>query len=457
MHKIDVQKITDDAAFNSLHWRVSFWCFLILICDGYDLAVAGTALPSIMKSMNVNATTAGFMASSALFGMMFGAVILGTLADALGRRRAIAIATILFSVFTAGAGLTSDPISFSVMRFFAGVGIGGAIPNVVAHMTEYAPKKMRSGLVAIVGCGYAFGGMAAALVGKQFIETHGWESAFIAAGIPILLVPFILFRLPDSLSFLIKRNKDSQLRSILTEMRPDVLIDAKATFLLPPKDKAELSLGRLFEDGRGLSSVMLWGAFFASLFLMYAMSSWLVNLMALAGYNLGSALTFLLIYNAGAIAGNVVGGWFADKFGIKWVTFAFFVMAAMSTTLLGYGVEPMLLVAVAGASILGVQSLLYAYAAQFYPMSIRSTGVGFAAGVGRIGAIAAPIIIGTLVSMKLPLNQNFLMIGVVAALGAAAVSLVRQVRFSAPSPDDTASPDVVRDSTTFRSDVRRRA
>jgi MFS family permease len=129
MHRIDVHKLVDEARFNRFHGLVLGWCVLIIIIDGYDLAVAGIALPSIMKDMNVDASTAGFMASSALFGMMFGAIFLGTLSDRIGRRWTISICVFLFSVFTAAAGFASDPYTFSVLRFFAGLGIAQNHPQ----------------------------------------------------------------------------------------------------------------------------------------------------------------------------------------------------------------------------------------------------------------------------------------------------------------------------------------
>ena len=185
MRQIDVHKIADEARFNGFHGLVLFWCALIIIFDGYDLAVAGIALPSIMKEMGVEPTKAGFMVSSALFGMMFGAIFLGTIADKIGRRWAIAICIALFSVFTAAAGLTKDPLMFSVMRFLAGLGIGGVMPNVVAQMTEYSPKKIRATMVTLMFSGYAVGGVIAALLGKGLIETYGWQSVFFAAGLPV--------------------------------------------------------------------------------------------------------------------------------------------------------------------------------------------------------------------------------------------------------------------------------
>ena len=132
------------------------------------------------------------MVSSALFGMMFGAMFLGTIADKIGRRWAIVICIVLFSVFTAAAGMTHDPVTFSITRFLAGLGIGGVMPNVVAQMTEYSPRKMRSTLVTLMFSGYSVGGMLAAVLGKGLIETYGWSYVFYAAAVPVLIIPFVL-------------------------------------------------------------------------------------------------------------------------------------------------------------------------------------------------------------------------------------------------------------------------
>ena len=150
MHRIDVRRLADESTFNRFHALVLFWGVLILVLDGYDLAVVGAALPSIMKDMGINAAQAGFMASSALFGMMFGAIFFGTLADKIGRRLMICICVLLFSVFTAAAGLTQDPITFSITRFIAGLGIGGVLPVIAAQMAEFAPVKIRARLVTVV-------------------------------------------------------------------------------------------------------------------------------------------------------------------------------------------------------------------------------------------------------------------------------------------------------------------
>lgn len=428
MRPIDVHELADNARLNGYHYRILLWCALIIIFDGYDLAVAGIALPSIMKAMNVDATSAGFMVSAALFGMMFGAIAMGMVADSIGRRKAIAICVLMFSLFTAMAGFTHEPISFSVTRFFAGVGIGGVMPIVVAQMTEYAPRRLRATLVTLMFSGYSVGGMLAALLGKGLIETHGWQSVFLAAGLPALLVPFAMRALPESMPFLIRTGRLDALKQVLARLAPDYVAQPGDQFALASTDRKQTApLSRLFQDGRGVSTVMLWVAFFMCLFMVYALSSWLAKLMASAGYSLGSALTFVLVLNFGAMLGAIGGGWLADRFNIKYVLVGMYALAAVSITLLGVKVPtPVLfvLVGLAGASTIGTQIVTYAYAGQFYPMAARGTGIGWASGVGRSGAILAPIAIGMLVSLSLPLQQNFMAIAIPAVIAVVAVLLI---------------------------------
>jgi AAHS family benzoate transporter-like MFS transporter len=432
MQQVDVHALAGRSRFNGFHGLVLFWCVLILIIDGYDLAVVGAALPSIMKDMGVDATSAGVMAGSALLGTMLGAIFLGTLADRIGRPRMIAVCVAFFSLFTAAAGLTHDPISFSVARFIAGLGIGGVLPIVTAQMGEFAPSNLRTRLVTLVFAGYSVGGILVALTAKQLIEGYGWQWVFYVAALPVLLIPLILKTMPESLSFLVKKGDQRQLRAIAARMAPEQMHAMDAVYGGSPTDKVRAApIRSLFEEGRGLSTVMIWVAFMTGLFMVYALNSWLTKLMALAGYSLGSALNFVIVFNVGAIVGAVGGGLLSDKFNIKHVLIGFYAVGAISLTALAYTKSTELLflaVFIVGASTLGTQLLAYAYAGDFYSPAARSTGVGFASGVGRIGAIVAPVLIGWLVSLKLPMEQNFMAIAVAGLLGAIAVTFVNQSR-----------------------------
>ncbi|WP_423368319.1 MFS transporter [Burkholderia sp. LMG 32019] len=428
MRQINLQALSDEARLGKLHGVVLFWCALIIVFDGYDLAVAGIALPAIMNEMGVNPAQAGFMVSSALFGMMFGNIVFGTVAERIGRRWAIAACLTLFSVFTAAAGLAPTPALFGAARFVAGIGIGGVMPNVIAHMTEYAPRRVRSTLVTLMFSGYSVGGMLAAVMGRGMIEAYGWQSVFVAAGAPVLLVPLLVKWMPESLPFLIRRGRTDELARIARRLDPAYQYQPGDGYVVPRDDKAGgAPVRQLFDDGRGFSTVMFWIACFMCLFMVYALSSWLTRLMASAGYSLGSALTFVLVLNAGAMVGAIGGGWLADRFPIKTVLVSMYLLAAVSITLLGYKMPTALLfvlVGLAGASTIGTQIVNCAYAGQFYPMAIRSTGIGWTLGVGRSGAILAPIVIGLLVGIDLPLEQNFMAIGLPALAAAFAVGLI---------------------------------
>src|SRR5439155_11736212 len=226
------------------------------------------------KEMGVTATTAGFMASSALFGMMLGAMFFGALADKLGRRKMLVLCVGLFSVFTAAAGLTHDPISFSVMRFIAGLGIGGVLPIAAAQMGEFSPASIRARLVALVFAGYAVGGVLVAVIGKQLIADYGWQSTFFIAGLPLMLIPFMLKALPESVPFLVQRGRNDDLRRIAARVAPHQAIAPDAQFLVAAVDRqSKAPVLELFRDRRGFSTRMICIAFFFGLFIVYALSS----------------------------------------------------------------------------------------------------------------------------------------------------------------------------------------
>ncbi|WP_369959155.1 MFS transporter [Pseudomonas benzenivorans] len=428
MSKIDVHDIIDNAGFTRFHWMVMALCALLLIFDGYDLFIYGVVLPAIMQEWGLTPLEAGALGSYALFGMMFGALAFGTLADRIGRKKGIAICFALFSSATIINGFASNPTEFGICRFLAGLGCGGLMPNAVALMNEYAPKRLRSTLVAVMFSGYSLGGMLAAGVGIYMLPRFGWESMFFAAGVPLLLLPLILWKLPESVGFLVRQGRHAQARAILQRIAPDVpLADSGELLMSESKGKGKgKGVFELFREGRALRTLCLWLAFFCCLLMVYALSSWLPKLMASAGYSLGSSLSFLLALNFGGMAGAILGGWLGDRFNLSKVMVAFFIAAAVSISLLGFKSAPALLyllIFIAGATTIGTQILLYAGAAQFYGLSIRSTGLGWASGIGRNGAIVGPLLGGALMAIDLPLQLNFMAFAVPGAVAALAMTL----------------------------------
>ena len=187
MAKINTAEIISNSKFNRFHLGLVIWGFLIILFDGYDLAVYGTVVPVLIKEWNLTAVEAGAMGSYGLFGMMFGAIFFGILADRIGRKNVIIITIALFSLFTFLCGFAETPTWFSTFRFLAGLGLGGIMPNVIALVTDYAPKSMNIKLVSLMLTSYSVGGILAPLFGILLMSTFGWEFIFWFAGLPLWL------------------------------------------------------------------------------------------------------------------------------------------------------------------------------------------------------------------------------------------------------------------------------
>lgn len=426
--QLDINTVVDKAKFTAFHWNVLIWCLLIIIFDGYDLVIYGVALPLLMQQWSLTAVQAGLLASTALFGMMFGAMSFGTLSDKIGRKKTIMICVAIFSGFTFLGAFASSPVEFGVLRFIAGLGIGGVMPNVVALMTEYAPKRIRSTLVALMFSGYAIGGMTSALLGAWLVADYGWKIMFYIAIIPFLALPIIWKCLPESLMFLTKKGEQKHIAEIVQKIAPEQQVTVATQFVaaeVATTDQAPLRA--LFQQGRSFSTFMFWIAFFMCLLMVYALGSWLPKLMIQAGYSLGASMIFLFALNIGGMVGAIGGGVLADKFHLKPVLSIMFAVGAVALIMLGFNSPQLVLytlIAIAGAATIGSQILLYTFVAQFYPATVRSTGMGWASGIGRIGAIVGPVLTGALLTFQLPHQMNFLMIAIPGVIAAAAIFMV---------------------------------
>ena len=427
---VDIGSVVDKAKFTSFHFNVVAWCLLIILFDGYDLAINGVVLPLLMQEWGLSAVQAGMLASTALAGMMFGAMFFGSLADKIGRKKVIMICIVLFSGLTFAGGFASNPTEFAILRFFAGLGIGGVMPNLVALTSEYAPQKMRSTLVTTMFSGYAVGGVMAALLGSWFTPNFGWQIMFFIAGIPLFLLPLIWKFLPESLAFIVKENKQEEARRIACRLAPDLSVNEKMIFTLPKVDIPEAAnVASLFRRGRTTNTLLFWLAFFTCLLTMYALSSWLPKLMMAAGYSMDNSLMFMMVMNIGAVVGIIGGGILADRFHLKPVLMCLGMLGGIVMSLMGFQSNQFLLyilVFLAGAASIGSQMLLYSYVAQYYPLAIRSTGIGWSSAIGRMGAIVGPILIGSLLGMSLPAYINFIVVGIPVLITAIAIALIVQ-------------------------------
>lgn len=270
--------------------------------------------------------------------------------------------------------------------------------------------------------GYAVGGMVAAGIGIFMLPRLGWQAMFFAAAVPLVLFPFLLRALPESVGFLIRSGREDEARAVLAKLVPGAATTAETRLVFQEASTGSASVAELFRGNRTLGTLAMWLCFFCCLLMVYALGSWLPQLMRSAGYSLGSSLSFLLALNFGGMLGAICGGRIADRFGLPRVVMGYFTLGALCIAMLGLNpAMPVLylLIFIAGAGTTGTQILLYASVAEFYTLSVRSTGLGWASGMGRVGAIVGPMLGGMLMAAQLPMAMNFFAFaipGLVAAL-----------------------------------------
>lgn len=433
MPNINANEIIDHARLKAIHWRVILLSALIIIFDGYDLVIYGVALPKLMQEWQIDTITAGFLGSVALFGMMFGAIIFGSLSDkfesyGFSRKKLIVLCIIFFSGFTLSCSYATNPQSFGIFRFLAGLGLGGVMPNVIALMTEYAPKKLRATLVSLMFSGYAVGGMCSALLGIWLVPQFGWKIMFMIGGLPLLLLPLIWYLLPESIDYLVRRKNTEQAFKILKQIDNSLTYNNQMQISLHHENQAvsKSPVKDLFAENQGSVTLLFWTSVFMALILVYALGNWLPKLMVEAGYDLSTSLVFLFALNIGGMLGAIFGGYLADRFNLAKVLCTLFASGAIALFLLSYSLPTFILymcIAVAGAASIGGQILLLAYMSQYYSSNIRATGLGMALGVGRLGAILGPILCGWLLSLSLPLTYNFIALAIPCMIAVISVSI----------------------------------
>lgn len=303
------------------------------------------------------------------------------------------------------------------------------MPNVIALMTEYAPKKLRATLVSLMFSGYAVGGMCSALLGLWLVPEFGWKIMFILGGIPLLLLPVIWYLLPESIDYLVRQKKTDQALHILKQIDHRLTNESQVEIHLHHDNQAVVKspIRALFVENRGPITLLFWTSVFMALVLVYALGNWLPKLMVEAGYDLSTSLVFLFALNIGGMFGAIFGGYFADRFNLAKVLCTLFLSGAVALFLLSYNLPTWLLyicIAIAGAASIGGQILLLAYMSQFYSSNIRATGLGVALGVGRLGAILGPILCGWLLSLSLPLTYNFLALAIPCVIAVMSVAMI---------------------------------
>jgi len=431
MKTTSVSEVIDAAPFNRTHLLILLWGCFIMLFDGYDMVIYGSVVPRLMQEWQLSAIEAGTLGSCALFGMLFGGTLLAPLADRFGRRKLIILTTLLASLAAFMTGHAETPLALGACRLVTGLALGALVPSAVNLISEFAPQGRRSTMITVMSSFYSVGAVLSALLAIAVIPQWGWQAVFYVAVLPVLAVPFMLRYLPESAAFLELKGRRAELERLLAKVdpafRPGTELHLAGSD--QPVDKARLA--QLFGPGQALATLLLWVAFAMCMLMSYGLNTWLPKLMAQGGYPLGSSLAFLVTLNIGATVGALFGGWLADRLGVQ--------------RTLGLNPGPLLLnllLLVAGATTIGTLAVIHAYASIAYPAHIRSTGVGWAAGIGRLGAIAGPMLGGSLLSMQLPIQQNFFAFALPGVIGALAIAFI-QVR----APQQASEPEAANKPT----------
>ncbi|NYH79992.1 benzoate transport [Actinopolyspora biskrensis] len=383
-------------------------CWAAVLLDGFDLVVLGTVLPVMLENevWGLDPASASVVSTVGLIGMMVGALTIGTITDLIGRRKVLLVAVTTFSLFTLLCAVAPSVLVFGLLRFLAGLGLGGCLPTAITLTTEYARGSRSGTATTTIMTGYHVGAVLTALLGIGLIPSFGWQAMFVAGAAPALvLVPLMVRHLPESEVFRDRAERKRE-QSNGASVRESITL--------------------LFRGGMARSTVAFWVTSFLGLILVYGLNTWLPEIMRSANYPLDTSLSLLLTLNVGAVLGLIVAGIVSDRAGVKFSTVLWFAAAAVMLALLSIRLPFLglyLAVLLAGFFVFSAQVLVYAFVGRSYPVDSRATGLGWTTGVGRIGAISGPLIGGALLTAGIAYPWGFYVFAVIGALAAVAMGV----------------------------------
>ena len=395
--RCDVAKLLDDGRWGGYQRALVALTALTIMIDGADVQLLGVAVPAMMADWGAARAAFAPVLAGGLAGLMIGGALGGVAGDRFGRRVALIGTLLIFGVLTLAVAAVDNLLALGVLRFLAGLGFGGTLPNAAALVSEYVPLRHRPFAVTLAIVCVPIGGALAAIVAGIALPAYGWRVLFVVGGLMPLLVAAIMFAsLPESPRYLARLPaRWPELARLLRRFGHDVPPDA--TFVEPERDIGRASLAALFAADFRRDTVALWAAFAFCLLAVYAGFNWVPAMLTGAGLDAGVASAGIAAFNLGGVAGAIAGALLISRFGSRTTILGMALAAAasagvMSTMRIAAGADTfpiVLMLGVTGGLINGVQITLYALAAHLYPTAVRATGVGSAASVGRLGAIAS--------------------------------------------------------------------
>jgi MFS transporter, AAHS family, 4-hydroxybenzoate transporter len=422
--QLSLERLVDDSPLASGQIMIIVICALVAVVDGFDTQSIGLVAPAIAAAWHVEPSRFGLVFGAGLFGSLIGALLLGTCADRFGRRPALLVAVTLFAATTLMTPLASSLPVLAIIRLVTGVGLGGALPNIISLTSEYAPAKLRGTLVALMFCGFPLGAVVGGVAAAGIIPTFGWEAVFyVGAAIPALLLPIIWTVLPESVRFLAMRQNRAGIEQVLARMRWPAQWDG-ALDSRPPETRSPIA--SLFASGKALGTLLLWTTLFLSLLLTYFLVNWMPIIARQNGIGMTAAVLAVAALNLGAIVGCLAIGRLCDRYGQPTVVIGCaFGLGALAITSIGvcehWAAALLAATFLAGVCSIGAQMCTIALCASFYETSLRVTGVGWAIGIGRIGSIVGPVLGGVLIAAGMTAVPLFILVGAMSIGSAIAI------------------------------------
>src|SRR6478609_2224819 len=428
---IDVAGYIDQQPVGSFQIKLLLTCAAVLFLDGFDTTAIGYVAPSLAKEWSLSKGALGPVFSAGLFGLMIGALVLGPLADRVGRKKIIILSTLAFGIGALVTAFVEDVNTLLAIRFLTGLGLGGAMPNAIAMTSEFNPRRRRATMVMIMFCGFSVGAALGGLLAAALIPQFGWRSVFVVGGVaPLLLVPLLAPWLPESVRFLALTGRaNARVAELLGSISPKTVFAPATQFVVREPKLPGVPVLHLFRERRTLVTLLLWAVFFMSLLDLYFLSNWLPTVLNDLGSTVSSAAAIGSMLQVGGVVGTFALGSIIDRFSFRALALVYFaaVFAVGAIGQLGHSVIFVTTaIFAAGFCIVGGQIAANALAAAFYPTSVRSTGVGWALGIGRIGSIIGPLVGGMLLAAKWSTPAVFMAAAAAALCSAlAALSLSR--------------------------------
>lgn len=412
---------------------VSKFHYLLLISaglgwmfDSMDTGIISFVLPVLMKTWSLSPEQVGTIGSIGLVGMAIGAILSGTIADLIGRKKVFASTLIIYSLATGLCGLSWNYESLLVFRFLVGFGLGGQLPVAVTLVSEFSPAQHRGKFLVLLESFWAIGWLLAALVSYVIIPWLGWQSAFYIGALPALYVFYLWKSIPESPRYLAAKGKLAQAEEIVRGIENQSGVQYSATKQQLSSQisdtPSKIAVRELFSSRFLKRTIFLWLLWFGIVFSYYGIFTWLPSILALKGFTLTKSFQYVMTMTLAQIPGYFSAAYLVDKIGRKPTLAVYLIGTAISAYFFGLSTDVQTILLIGSLMSffnLGAWGIVYTYTPELYPTHARATGSGWAAGFGRIGGILAPVVVGLMIgSYQLSAQSVFLMFATVLILTA---------------------------------------